>query len=347
MSLRKFARRMLVQAKWRLWVPLGQLMGQIRSPHQVVFSWPQGEVKLGARVALFMHFDGRGLVRPQLFDYMRELKENGLDVVFVTNSDKMQPTAIEALKEVSAAILVRRNIGYDFGAWADALHTLGLPREETREIILANDSVFGPLTPLGDVLRRFNYAKADVWGLTESWQQRYHLQSFFLAFGPAALRAEAFGKFWKSVRPVPMKSYIVKTYEVGITQAMLKGGLRCAALWTYDSLIRQVNLDGLAKLAAEEESELIKQDPVHITRKLQILRIRDAIARRVALNPTSDLWRQLLFSGFPFIKRELLRDNPTNVEDVGDWAEVVQTVLGADPEPILTDLRQMLKDGAP
>jgi hypothetical protein len=67
----------------------------------------------------------------------------------------------------------------------------------------------------------------------------------------------------------------------------------------------------------------------------------------VALNPTSDLWRQLLLSGFPFIKRELLRDNPTMVEDVGGWIEVVRDILAADPEPILHDLRTMLKGGAP
>ena len=347
MSMRDRMRRLMFQAKWKLWIPLARVVGQIRSTRQIVFSWPEGEVKLGQRVVLFMHFDGRGIVRAQILDYMRELKANGLDVVFVTNSGQMQKSAIEALKDVCAAVIVRRNIGYDFGAWRDALDFLGLPRAETQEVILANDSVFGPLTPLGDILRRLNYAKADVWGLTESWQVRYHLQSFFLAFGPAALRSEAFGKFWKSVRPVPVKSYVVHAYEVGITQAMMKGGLRCAALWGYESLIKQTNRDVLAKLIEDEETDLAKQDPIHITRKLQILRIRDGVARRMALNPTSDLWRQLLLSGFPFIKRELLRDNPTRVEDVGDWVEVVRDVMGADPEPILVDLRQMLKGGAP
>jgi hypothetical protein len=67
----------------------------------------------------------------------------------------------------------------------------------------------------------------------------------------------------------------------------------------------------------------------------------------MAMNPTSDLWRQLLLSGFPFIKRELLRENPAKVEDVGDWAEVVRESLATDPEPIRLDLRTMLKGGAP
>ena len=334
---------------WRWWivVPLAVVMGRLRSPRQIIRVWPEGEITLGPRVVLFMHFDSRGLVRPQLLDYIREFRDNGRDVVFVSNAATLRADAKAALEPLCAGIILRRNIGYDFGAWRDALDYLGLPRAGTEEIICANDSVFGPLAPLGDTLRRLNYAKVDVWGLTETWQVRYHLQSFFLAFGPKAIRAPAFQTFWRSVRPVPMKQYIVREYEVGVTQAMLKGGLRCAALWEYEALIKLVNRAEVEKLIAEDETELGKNDPIQVTRKLQVLRIRDAMARRVALNPTSDLWRQLLLSGFPFIKRELLRDNPSKVEDVGDWVAVVREVLAADPNPILLDLRTMLKGKAP
>ena len=345
--LKKQIRAFFVGCKWYVLVPLARFIGRLRSPRQILRVWPEGEVSLGPKIALFMHFDGRGVVRAQLLDYMRELRDAGRTVVFVSNAARLLPASLEAVREICAVVILRRNIGYDFGAWRDAVDYLGLPRADTEEVILANDSVFGPLVPLGDVLRRLNYAKADIWGLTESWQVRYHLQSFFLAFGPAALRAPAWGKFWRSVRPVPMKFYIVNAYEVGVTQAMVKGGLRCAALWPYETLIKLVNRGELEKLILAEESELGKADPIQITRKLQVLRIRDGVARRVALNPTSDLWRQLLLSGFPFIKRELLRDNPTKVEDVGDWVEVVRDSLAADPEPILQDLRTMLKGGAP
>ena len=339
--------KFLSGVKWSCFIPLAVLVSRLRSPHQVIMAWPEGEVKLGPRVVLFMHFDGRGVVRQQLIDYMRELKENGRDIVFVSNSEKLSPYALEAVKALCAAVLVRRNMGYDFGAWADALQHLGLPRADTEEIIFANDSVFGPLLPLGDLLRRLKYETSDIWGLTESWQGRYHLQSFFLAFGPKALRAEAFAKFWNAVRPVPVKAYIVHKYEIGITQAMMAGGLSCNSLWSYEKLLRMVDKAELDKLTEHDATELGRNDPVQITRKLQILRIRDGAAQRLPLNPTSDLWRQLLLTGFPFIKRELLRDNPSKVQDVGDWAEVVREALGADPEPIRQDLRLMLKGKAP
>lgn len=340
--------KLLFHAKWLIWIPLARIVGLIRSTRQVVTRWPEGEVALGPKVVLFMHYDGRGLIRPQVLAYIRELKQNGRDVVLVSNAGKLQDVALDELKALCVAVLVRRNVGYDFGAWRDAIDELKLPRANTEEVILANDSVFGPVLPLGDVLRRLNYAKADVWGLTESWQLRYHLQSFFIAFGPKALHAKAWRKFWDSVRPVPVKSFIVHAYEVGVTQAMVKGGLNCAALWPYEQLIKLVTREELKKLVDEEAGDdPAKADPIQLTRRLQVLRIRDGVARRMALNPTSDLWRQLLLAGFPFIKRELLRDNPTRVEDVGDWVEVVRDQLGGDPDPILLDLRTMLKGGAP
>ena len=333
--------------KWKFVAPVAVCCGRLRSRRQIVSVWPAGEITLGPRVVLFTHFDGRQQVRRQVLDYIRDLKANNRDVVFVTNSAALRPEALSALQEVCAAVIIRRNIGYDFGAWADAIHYLGLPRAGTEELILANDSVFGPLIPLGGILCRLDYDKADIWGLTESWQVRYHLQSYFIAFGANALRAPAFLKFWATVRPVPMKAYIVKAYEIGVTQAMMKGALSCAALWNYETLVRMVNREELGRFIADEETELGRADPIHLTRKMQVLRIRDGVARRVPLNPTSDLWRQLLLSGFPFIKRELLRDNPSGVQDVGDWGEVVREALGVDPEPIRQDLRLMLKGKAP
>jgi len=348
--LRKLLEAIRTALRWVKWYTVIQaavLVGMLRQHRQIVSCWPELPVTLPPKVVIFVHFDRKGAVRPQLLSYMREFAAGGRAIVFVTNAGLLKPEAEASLREICSAIIIRRNRGYDFGAWREAIEHLGLPRADTEELILVNDSVFGPLRPIGDVLEKLDYGTADIWGLTESWQTRYHLQSFFLAFGPAALRSAAFAKFWVDVRPVPAKSYIVKIYEVGITQTMLKAGLRCAAIWPYDALTSMVDEAALARLLAAEESDLGKTDPIHVTRKLQVMKVRDCVARRIAMNPTSDLWRQLLLSGFPFIKRELLRDNPTEVQDIGDWANVAREIFGAAPETILADLRLMMKDSAP
>ena len=320
-------------------------LGRLRNPHQVIARKPDQGIVLGPRVVLFLHWDRGGRVREALFDYIAQLAASGRSVVFVTNAGALDPGAEARLLALCAGILVRRNIGYDFGGWRDAIETLDLPQSGTEEIIIANDSIFGPVRPIDSMLLRLDYDEADVWGLTESWQRRYHLQSYFVAFGPRAIRSPAFRRFWSGVIPAPSKPYVIGKYEVGLTQAMIRAGLRVAALWPYEALTRQITRDQLAPYLDIEPGG--RADPHDLTRWLHILRLRDAIARRRPLNPTSDLWRHLLLSGYPFIKRELLRDNPTKVEDIGDWADLLRDELGADPAPILADLRMMLRGDAP
>lgn len=332
-------------AKWALLIQAARLLGRLRKPRQIVSIWPEGPA-LGPRVAVFMHFDRKGRVSAPARTYMQELIRHGYSVVFVTNSGMLTEAAAAGLRAFCSAIIIRRNIGYDFGAWRDAIDVLNLT--DRQELLLLNDSMYGPLRPLDAMLDQLDYEQADIWGLTESWQQRYHLQSFFLGFGETALRSPAFARFWANVRPVPSKSFIVRAYEVGLTQAMLRAGLKCRAIWPYEELVGEVTgqdvLDGMAQA---ERRRTERTDPILLSRKLQIVRIRHSAARQVALNPTADLWRQLLQKGFPFIKRELLRKNPSKVEDIGDWVRVVRGELGLDPEPVLSELRGGLKNRAP
>lgn len=305
------------------------VLGRVRNPHQVIAQRPVGEFELGPKVVLFVHWDRGGRVRKELFAYIAQLRDAGRSVVFVTNAGEIEPTAEARLVALCAGILIRRNIGYDFGAWRDAIETLDLPRAGTEEIIIANDSVLGPFRPLDTTLLRLDYGETDVWGLTDSWQQRYHLQSYFVAFGPRAIRAPAFRKFWSGVIPAPSKAFIIRKYEIGMTQTMLDSGIRVSAVWSYDLLTAQVMDDHHARCLesnAEKSGDSRQQ-----SRRRHLLRVRDAIARRRALNPTSDLWRYLLLCGFPFIKRELLGDNPTRVEDIGDWPSVLHDIYRDTP----------------
>jgi hypothetical protein len=181
--------------------------------------------------------------------------------------------------------------------------------------------------------------------MTESWQSRYHLQSYFVAFSRAAIESDAWRQFWSKVQPVPSKHWVIRTYEVGLTQSLIRGGFRCRALWPYEQLVNSVDPALLAQ--GDETAPAGGGDPIFGVRRKHAMRIRDAAVQRLPLNPTSDLWRQLLLAGYPFIKRELLRDNPSRVLDVADWREIVQRTCQADIGPIERDLQKTLKNKAP
>jgi lipopolysaccharide biosynthesis protein len=268
--------------------------GYLRKREHIIESWGDLDRSI-SRAVIFVHFDSTGTVKQNVIAYLSAFQELGVSVVFVTNSGSLQPDCLEPLKNICSTILIRRNVGYDFGAWQEGLHYLKTSGAECKELFLVNDSVIGPFQPLKNVIERIRWDEADVWGLTESWQISYHLQSYFLCANERALKSEAWRKFWQNVRPIPSKDAIIQRYEVGLTSAMQKGGLLCRAVWPLDSLLLSNH-----------------QFPRH------------------HINPTAHCWRHLLECGFPFIKRELVLKNPARIADASEWKEVVRSLVEDD-----------------
>ena len=341
----------VVQAFWRRWrfryflaqAYISYFRSLLRRPNQVIHTWSAGR-PLGRKVAVFVHYDAAGEVQPYLLPYLQALHERGFDTVFVSNSGKLTKPARALLEPLCAAILVRRNIGYDFGAMRDGLDYVDAKPEGTDMLLVLNDSVYGPLCDMTPLLEAIDFTKADVWGATESYQNRYHLQSYFIAAGPAALASKAWKGFWKSVRPVRNKLWVILNYEVGMTRTMLKFGLRCAAVVPYKSLIARLDATPLVRRDADEPKDT---DPFVINRKTHLTHVLFSASHRVPLNPTAELWRQLMEIRFPFIKRELLRDNPARVIDLADWREVAARTYDVDFTAIEDDLQRVLRDRTP
>ena len=334
--------------RYRILPTVGDELVRRRNPSQMVTRWPEGDIPLGPRVCVFAHWDGAGDVRPHVMHYIRSLAASGFSVVFVTNAGFLRPDAFEALKLICAGVIIRRNIGYDFGAWREGFGQINLPRPNTTMIAMANDSVYGPLRSLTDMFTAVDFNTADVWACTDTWQTRYHLQSYMMMFSPRVAGSEAWRVFWANVVPTWSKTWLIRLYEIGLTQAMLKAGFTCRAIWPYKTLINDLDLDLLDdKKIDEAEDGPNLNDPLVQARRRHVVRLREAVSLRTPLNPTSDLWRQLLRARFPFIKRELLRDNPTKVPDVVEWRDVAVEIAEATLAPIERDLQRTLKDRAP
>jgi hypothetical protein len=313
----------------------------LRRPHHILLVWPEGRIELGERVALFTHFDRRGRLADHVVAYVQALHGCGFSVVFISNSGRLLPESLSRLQPFCRAVIVRRNVGYDFGAVSEVLGLLDLPQPDTERLLIANDSVFGPLRPIDEMMERVDFNQADFWGATESWQHRYHLQSYFLLAGRRAMTSPAWQAFWQDVRQVSSKQWVVARYEVGITQRLLQAGLRCQPLWPYHEL-----LDHVVCKSTPGDS-VATDDPIEQMRSYANERLRTAVAKRAALNPTADLWRQLLLDGFPFLKVELLRKNPTQVPDVADWRSVLANIPGADRTMIERHLQLQMRNRSP
>ncbi len=296
------------------------------------------DLSSAARVAVFNHYDREGVLHDFVSHYIQEVADAGFVIVFVSNSPRLPRDTIDRLLPRCALILRRANVGYDFGALKDGIAQIpSLDRVDA--LLLANDSVYGPFHPLKDIVARMD-RKADVWGITDSWQSRFHLQSFFLLFGRKALQSPAFARFWSTIRYVQAKDWIIENYEIGLTAALEAGGLRCQALFPYRemaaALLRTLT-DGRPAPGEGLDPRLAQH--VHL--------ISESVRRGVPLNGTHFFWDYLIERmGCPFLKRELLRENPEDIPYVQYWEKVVGSSGGYDTSLIARHLAVALH-GAP
>lgn len=274
----------------------------------------------GRRAAIFCHFDANGEVNGSAKHLLAGLAEAGLDVVAVSNSPSLSAQGADALAEHSMIVLHRRNVGYDFGAYRDGLAALG-DLSGYQSILLVNDSVIGPFAPLAPLLSRLNDS-ADVWGLTDSRERGWHLQSYFLAFSQRALGHPAFSSFWQNYRTIGSKDWAVHAGELALSRTLTRGGLRLRALFPFEQIrnafIAQAKAEGHTPRFAGRGAA---RDVDHVLA---------ASVCKLPFNPTHLYWDTLVEAfDSPFVKRDLAETNPARLISAGRISDTVDARFGA------------------
>ena len=281
-----------------------------------------------AKIAIFLHWDRHGVVHDYVLHHLQALRAAGYEILFVSNARRLSEADWGRVAPLAALMLRRRNRGHDFGAFRDAVFDLGDRLGGIERLIIANDSVYGPLHDLSPLLARCDQGGAAVWGVTDSWDRRYHLQSYFLLFKREALAHPAFLAFWRGVRLVPSRGWVIRKYEIGLTQRLMAAGLRCAALFPYRAAAAALSR------AVVDQGLLERKDlsPYH---KRYADQLFEAVESGAALNQTHYFWDYLIGQGCPFLKRDLLLRNPVQVPYVSQWDSVIRRSSGYDPDLIL------------
>jgi len=174
-------------------------------------------------LAVLAHWDPRGEFAEASEMLLDGLRAAGLDVVVVSTSAPHE-ALVGQLRDRALAVVTRDNVGFDFLSWArglEAARHAGVPAER---IVLTNTSMYGPLQPLRPMLDRLWALPADVLGLTESREFGPHLQSWFLAFGPTAVRSARFASYWERIRPATNKWGTIVAHELRWARDLAQGG---------------------------------------------------------------------------------------------------------------------------
>lgn len=134
-------------------------------------------------IAFFCVYDSEGIIDEYVIYILRELEKIAERIVVIVNG-YIQNEYYKALEKVADTILIRKNKGFDAGAYKYALMKEDMEQlVKYEEVIFCNDTFFGPFVSFETIFNTMRERNADFWGLyCNKNNVANHIQSYFLVF---------------------------------------------------------------------------------------------------------------------------------------------------------------------
>ena len=71
-------------------------------------------------ICIFAHFNKSNNLEEYVFDYLKTMKDLVDQIIFVSSS-QIEAENINLLNKIIDKIIIKENVGYDFGSWKEGL----------------------------------------------------------------------------------------------------------------------------------------------------------------------------------------------------------------------------------
>lgn len=191
------------------------------------------------RLCIYLTYDKQKIVDAYIGYMLSELKTCADHIAVVCNELEIV-RGVEILERYADEIFYRQNLGVDAGGFKDALcQFIGWDRIHSfDELILVNDSFFGPFRPMAEIFNEMDKKQVDFWGVSKHGERREenivnypeHLQSFFLTVRTKMLHSKFFRKYWEDMPYYKTVGEVVTNHETRFTSYFAEQG------FTFDCL---------------------------------------------------------------------------------------------------------------
>jgi rhamnosyltransferase len=195
------------------------------------------------RLLVYVVYDKRGQVDEFVRVALEGLRPHADHVLVVVNG-VLGDEGRSMLESVADEVLVRRNVGLDIWAHKDALDHLGDAIDDYDEVVLTNDTWFGPVRPFAPIFEDMGSRNVDFWGLTDhppvpveqSWtgaEIPYHLQSFWLVVRRRMFRSPEWDSYWRDLPEMAGWADAVIKHEVQFTRHFAERGFTSDVVFSH------------------------------------------------------------------------------------------------------------------
>lgn len=191
------------------------------------------------RLCIFITYDSQNIIDEYIGYLLKEIKTCVSHLVVVCNELELVKGQ-DILEHYADQIFYRKNIGFDAGGFKDALcEYLGWDGVMLYdELVLVNDSFFGPFRPMRSIFDEMVQRKVDFWGLLKHGKTVYrngriiteHIQSFFLVVRKRMLNDRSFKDYWENMPYYSNFMDVINNHELKFTEHFADKG------FSYDVL---------------------------------------------------------------------------------------------------------------
>lgn len=178
------------------------------------------------RLGIVVLYDANGTVDRYVEFLLSSLQSEIQEYIIVING-YMKDESIQRLRQYTANIYIRENAGFDAGAYKDVFLQF-LPQSVWKnydEIVLMNDTFFGPVTSMEQIWKLFEADSVDFWGITRHPRQELsdgsivesHIQSYFIVIKRRLFTSPYFSEFWEKLSYPRTYQEAVENFEIKFT----------------------------------------------------------------------------------------------------------------------------------
>ena len=203
-----------------------------KNTQTIIFNNIENYSKNSKRLAIFASFSKNGKIADYVIYYLKELKKVCENIIFISDSP-IFPEELEKIKNLIIYAQFKRHNEYDFGSYKYGFQIAQENKllDNIEELIICNDSCYGPVYPFNDIFNEMQNKKCDFWGLSSDIIEKEHVQSFFYVFKNNIFKTKEFAKFLNNVKHQRNVAGVIREYEVGFTHYLTNLG------YTFQTLV--------------------------------------------------------------------------------------------------------------
>lgn len=186
------------------------------------------------RLGIYVIYDRDNVVDPYIREVLKGLRKYLSQLIIVCNFSSVAKGE-EILYAFTEDVYYRENNGFDAGAYKDIIANL-VDMDQLKvfdELLLMNDSFYGPIDSFDEMFSRMKEKKCDFWGITRYPGGTYqgieileHVQSYFMCFRKPLIDSKFWHDFWHDLHYPTDFIDAVFSFELSLNRQLSEHGYR-------------------------------------------------------------------------------------------------------------------------